>query len=98
LTQKELAEAVGVSRQAITNYETDIRVPDPETTRALATVLNTTMSYLYGETLDPRPLHLRGEAAHDKRHVYDPKPALDPEDALDIERAIQILERLKKKG
>lgn len=48
LTQKELAEKVGVSDTAIMRYEKNQRIPRKETLNKLAAVLNTTPSDLMG--------------------------------------------------
>lgn len=100
LTQKQLAEMVGVSPGAIGMYETGQRSPDLEMVRRLAVALDTSMSYLIGETDDPRPVGVREEAAHDTR-PYSAHLAPDPEDILDLERAVrqanEILQRMKRR-
>lgn len=47
-TQKEVAELLGISRQAYCSYETQTRQPDPSTLIKLAKVFNTTVDYLLG--------------------------------------------------
>lgn len=49
LTQTELAERSGVSRQAIVALERGYSEPQPRTTRALAKALGVEPSVLYGE-------------------------------------------------
>lgn len=39
-TQEEFGRRIGVSKQAVSNYEADIRRPDYETLEAIADVLN----------------------------------------------------------
>lgn len=99
MSQFELGKRSGVDSSYINRLEKGERDnPGVDVVQRLAAALETTMAYLLGETDDPSPLALRGEAAHDKRHIYDPKPELDPDDALDIERTIRLLERLKERS
>ncbi len=49
LSKKDLAELVGLSPMAITNYEQGHRVPDLEITRKLAGVLDTTIAELLSQ-------------------------------------------------
>lgn len=46
MTQRELAEAVGVTASAITQYETGARKPDIVTLKKLASVLHCTTDQL----------------------------------------------------
>lgn len=48
--QKELAGAIGVSRQAITMWETGQRIPDTTTLERLADYFDVTTDYLLGRT------------------------------------------------
>lgn len=50
LTQKEIAEHIGVSRQAYANYESGNREPDFKTLLKLAEYLDVSTDYLLGET------------------------------------------------
>lgn len=52
-TQPMLAEAIGVSRSAISMYESGAREPDFETLEAIADHYNVDMNYLMGWTDDP---------------------------------------------
>lgn len=49
LTQKQLAEATGISRVSISNYEKGTRTPDSETLKRLSYALNTSTDYLLGQ-------------------------------------------------
>lgn len=53
-TQQELAEAVGVSRVSIGNYERNVRVPDSYILKQIANVLSTTTDYLLGNVSSPK--------------------------------------------
>lgn len=50
LTQTELGEKVGVKQNTYTNWENGKREPNFETLLKLASILNTTTSYLLGES------------------------------------------------
>jgi Zn-dependent peptidase ImmA (M78 family) len=50
LNQSELAEAVGVSRQAISSYELGVKSPEPATMRAIAQQLDQPISFFTRET------------------------------------------------
>ena len=53
MTQGQLAERVGVTKQTISNYENGVRMPDFEILDAISIALNTTLSYLIGSSDDP---------------------------------------------
>ncbi len=46
LTQKDIADALGISRQAYANYETGNREPDLNTLKALSDFFNVSIDYL----------------------------------------------------
>lgn len=48
MTQSEVADAIGVTNQAVYYYEAGAREPNLETLRKLATVLNCTIDELIG--------------------------------------------------
>lgn len=56
LTQNELAEQLEVSVDSVRRWEWGQRFPDVEELCRMAKVLNTTVSYLSGETEDDFPL------------------------------------------
>ena len=49
LTQKEIAEHLGISRQAYANYETGTREPDINTILKIATFFDVSVDYLIGK-------------------------------------------------
>lgn len=53
LTQKDLAEYLGISRQAYANYETGSREPDIATLKQLAEYFDVSLDYLLGKTEKP---------------------------------------------
>ncbi|MDD2235353.1 MAG: helix-turn-helix transcriptional regulator [Desulfitobacteriaceae bacterium] len=56
LTQKELGEKIGLSNKTISNYEKRDRQPDNETLLKLANFFDVSVSYLLGETDNPKLL------------------------------------------
>ena len=62
LTQEELGDSLGVSRNTIINWEKGKRKPDSEILPKISNVLDTSVAYLIGETDDARPpSHVMGE-------------------------------------
>ena len=54
-TQQEMADYLGISRQAYSNYETGKREPDYETLLKLGEYLDCSIDYLLGKKSDPSP-------------------------------------------
>lgn len=58
LSQQDLADRLGVSRQAISRWETGAVQPTADSVRGLAQVLQVSTDYLLNDELDaPTPLH-----------------------------------------
>ncbi|GGI46035.1 hypothetical protein GCM10008018_15110 [Paenibacillus marchantiophytorum] len=53
LTQEELSNKIGISRAALSHYETSRREPDYETINKFANFFNVTVDYLLGRTDQP---------------------------------------------
>ncbi|MEC0228045.1 MULTISPECIES: helix-turn-helix domain-containing protein [Paenibacillus] len=53
LTQEELSTKIGISRAALSHYETNRREPDYETINKIATFFHVTIDYLLGRTDQP---------------------------------------------
>lgn len=57
VSQKDLAESIDITRQAISLYEKNLRTPSPKVWQALADYFNVSVPYLQGattyEVLDP---------------------------------------------
>ncbi|MDD3768941.1 MAG: LexA family transcriptional regulator, partial [Aminobacterium colombiense] len=53
MTQQEVAEKSGYSRNSIINWEKGLRTPDANVLKTLAQVFGTTVAYLMGETEEP---------------------------------------------
>jgi transcriptional regulator with XRE-family HTH domain len=54
LTQEELSNKIGISRAALSHYETSRREPDYETINKIANFFNVTIDYLLGRTDQPQ--------------------------------------------
>lgn len=50
MTQKELADKIGVARTTLANYEQGTRFPDKETLLLIADFFNVSLDYLVGRT------------------------------------------------
>ena len=59
--QEELAYLVGTARQTVSSWERDIFLPDGANLIKLSKVLNTSIAYIMGETLDPGTAERNGE-------------------------------------
>ena len=59
--QEELAYLVGTARQTVSSWERAIFLPDGANLIKLSKVLNTSIAYIMGETLDPCTAERNGE-------------------------------------
>lgn len=93
-SQAKLAEEAELEASYISLLEAGKR-PNPglKTLRQLAKALKTSISYLAGETDDPRPILRSGQAAHDREGYYG---YLTPEDIHDLEKAFLEIERRRR--
>jgi transcriptional regulator with XRE-family HTH domain len=55
LTHQQMAEKLGITRQAYSNYENGKREPDLKTLEGLCDIFDVKMDYLLGRTDDPSP-------------------------------------------
>ena len=56
LTQEELARKIGISRAALSHYETGKREPDFDTLNRIADFFHVTVDYLVGRTNSPEQI------------------------------------------
>ena len=66
-SQEELAYLVDNARQTISSWERDICLPEGANLLKLAKVLNTSVAYIMGETLQPEPAAPDGDAPRKSR-------------------------------
>lgn len=53
ISQKDLADLLGLTQQAVSYYEKGSRIPDEQTLSIISDILNVPTEYLTGETDDP---------------------------------------------
>ena len=53
ISQKDLADLLGLTQQAVSYYEKGSRIPDEQTLSVISDILNVPTEYLTGETDDP---------------------------------------------
>lgn len=101
LSQADLADAIGVSKSAVSMYERGERNPDFETLEAIADFFNVDMNYLLGKE-SGSIYYLDPEAAEIAQEVYD-RPELKllfdasrKVSADDLKFVIDMVDRLKK--
>lgn len=89
-TQKDVSNALNISRQAYGFYEADKRSPDYETLSKLADFFGVSVSYLLGETTSQESNLATGEHKlyHDRIKGYD---TLNEEDQRKVEEYIELL-------
>ncbi len=75
LSQKELAQQIGVSNSRVSNWEQGINRPDADILAALCTALNVSPSLLLGVRLSAEELN---EEERDVIQAYRAKPDLQP--------------------
>ena len=73
LTQRELADLLGISDKTVSRWESGVQVPDAMILPDIARIFHTTVSALYGEETEGS----RGESAADQTTAV-PKPRLRP--------------------
>jgi transcriptional regulator with XRE-family HTH domain len=56
LRQEDIGKAVHVGKSTVSQWESNIHVPDLETVTKIANYLNVSIDYLLGQTNDPRPV------------------------------------------
>ncbi len=70
LTQEQLGDMVGVSKDAISRYESNTQTPSLERVRRIALVLNTSVDYLLGLENEP-VIKISGLSPKKRKFVYD---------------------------
>ena len=53
MTQEDIAAQIGVTKQTISQYERDVRRPDPNMLADIGDILHVSVDYLLGRTNDP---------------------------------------------
>ena len=76
MTQDELAKKIGVSKNAISNYENGVSTPKVELLCGIMKHLNVDANYLYGYTKNPAPMML---APHERQIILEYRKLSQPE-------------------
>lgn len=74
MMQKELAEALALPKQTMSNYASGKRQADYETLVAICDVLGITMDYLFGRSSSPTPAVSDEDAALLQAYHAAPEP------------------------
>lgn len=101
LSQSQLAEALNISKSAISMYELGRREPDLETLEGIADFFNVDINYLLGKEdgsmyyLDPEAAEIAQEvqARPELKILFDASRKVS---ADDLELVINMVDRLKK--
>lgn len=93
LTQKQLAELLGITQASVCEYETGRAVPSLKTIHYLATILNISVDYLLGLTNNSAPIDIGGTMTETEKDLWKAYSALPPEKR---ERAVGILIGLRE--
>jgi len=110
MTQRQLAEILGIGASTLAMYEIDKRSPDHNMLLKLANYFNVSTDYLLGRTDEPSPKddvrqHVNDDDALEYLDELHKRPEMKTLFQVgrkatkeDIETAITIIEALKKKG
>jgi len=71
LTHQDMADKLGITRQAYSNYENGKREPDYSTLEKIADFFKVKVDYLLGRTDDPFPSQKSIELTDEERRVLD---------------------------
>jgi Predicted transcriptional regulators len=90
-TQKDIADFLGISRQAYTKYENDQTEPDNKTLSKLAEYFDVTTDYLLGRSdIRNNEQKPEGRFFHDLDHA-------SPDDLDELENYFKFMQERKKK-
>lgn len=84
LTQKELADALGISKASVVSYENALRVPSLDALVSIETFFDVSGAYLRGETDDPAP------------NLWESASTLDELKKIDVSLLPGLLESYQK--
>lgn len=93
MKQKDLADAIGVTKATMCKYENDRNIPNADVLKALSVALHTTADYLIGNSA----VRIPGNdmfLSPDDRELVQLVLSLSPEDKIRIaERALTLSEK-----
>lgn len=88
MTQKDIAELLGISDVGLGNYERGVRNPDPDTLKRLSEIFNCSVDYLLGNT---------NKRKWDTETIAFSSVSVDGLDEEEIAQIRGMIELLKKK-
>ena len=91
MTQQEVANVFGISRQVYNNYELGKREPDYETIILFADYFETTTDYLLGKSNDPNPAIKQSEENTNLEDVLAKEGVTRKEDIKTIKRLVEMM-------
>ncbi len=94
LSQKELADILGVNQTAVSQWEREVTTPNPSTLKKLSELFNVSLDYILGNAA-PAPSHKKGVKIPVLGYVAAGIPIEAVEDIVDWE---EIPEEMSRKG
>lgn len=94
LTQRELADKLGVSNSSIASYETGLRLPDRKTEEKIADFFGVSIAYLRGEEGNYARIEL-DRAVHPDDYVSDEQVAYEVEMNNKLDFVIELTNRTR---
>lgn len=95
ISQKELAEQLGITAASLSRYENNIYDPEGTIITSLSTLLHTSADYLLGITYDYRS-HQENPALSEKElHILELYQTLSPQDQARIEERLLTLHEIR---
>lgn len=71
LKQKDLAEAIGVTKATMSKYENNINIPNADILCKIAEVLNTSTDFLVGRTNNLKPYSSNEQIEYSTEKLFD---------------------------
>ncbi|MBU5445425.1 helix-turn-helix domain-containing protein [Paenibacillus sp. MSJ-34] len=100
LTQQNMAERLGISRQGYGYYEKGTREPDLKTLQKIADILNTTTDFLLGRTNDPTTTsdaNKTNQPSDNFTYFGGNREDLTEDEALKLKEHLEMYRALKEK-
>lgn len=96
LTQQDIANKLGITRQAYSFYETGKREPDYETLKKLVDLFEVSIDYLLGRSNDPSNVE-EDEEKHNIAFFGGAKEELTEEESKHLQESLEMFRLLKEK-
>lgn len=94
LKQKDLAEAIGITKATMSKYENNINIPNADILCKIAEVLNTSTDFLVGRTNHLTPYTNSGQIEYSTEKLFDVILKLNKENKIRVfERVMTLWEQ-----